>query len=214
MSVEPSVAPREAVGIDLGLKSIATTSDGDTLEAGRWTHAYADKLARAQRHGHKRQAKRIHRKAARCRADALHKFSRKMVDRYQNIVDRRCEQPQAGQVADGQVRARFGLGDAQSAAAVQGPAGRQKRSGRRRELLNASLQQLRSFNWPHRSGQARCKALGVQCVWRYARSGRECGPKHPGRVQVRTSVSGNEPSRSPDRAEQRTLALARHGQIG
>jgi putative transposase len=86
MTVEPSIAPRESVGIDLGLKTIATTSDGDRLEAGRWTHSYADKLASAQRHGHKRQAKRIHRKVARCRADALHKFSTKIIDRYQNIV--------------------------------------------------------------------------------------------------------------------------------
>jgi putative transposase len=86
MSVESSVAPRESVGIDLGLRTIATTSDGDTLEAGRWTHAHADKLAMAQRHGHKRQAKRIHRKAARRRADALHRFSRSIVDRYQTIV--------------------------------------------------------------------------------------------------------------------------------
>ena len=85
-SIEPSVAPRESVGIDLGLKSIATTSDGDTLEAGRWTHSHAEKLARAQRHGHKKQAKRLHRKAARCRSDALHKFSRSIVDRYQTIV--------------------------------------------------------------------------------------------------------------------------------
>ena len=84
--VEPSVAPRESVGIDLGIKTIATTSDGDTLEAGRWTRLHADKLARAQRHGHKKQAKRIHRKAARRRADALHIFSRSIVDRYQTIV--------------------------------------------------------------------------------------------------------------------------------
>lgn len=81
-----TIAPRESVGIDLGLKSIATTSDGDTLEAGRWTNAYADRLSMAQRRGHKRQAKLIHRKAARCRVDALHKFSRKIVDSYQNIV--------------------------------------------------------------------------------------------------------------------------------
>jgi IS605 OrfB family transposase len=40
----------------------------------------------AQRRGHKRQAKRIHRKAARQRADALHKFSRRIVNQYQNIV--------------------------------------------------------------------------------------------------------------------------------
>jgi hypothetical protein len=60
--------------------------EGERLVAGRWTRGYAEKLASAQRRGHKRQAKRIHRKAARCRADALHEFSRKMVDRYQKIV--------------------------------------------------------------------------------------------------------------------------------
>lgn len=86
MQIEQTVAPREAVGIDLGLKTIATTSDGETLEAGRWTQRYAEKLAMAQRRGHKQQAKRIHRKISRCRKDALHKFSRKIIDQYQNIV--------------------------------------------------------------------------------------------------------------------------------
>src|SRR5665213_4393246 len=81
-----ALAPCELVGMDLGFKTIAGTSDGDALEAGRWTHAHADRLANAQRRGHKRQAKRIHRKAARCRADALHKFSRRIVDQYQNII--------------------------------------------------------------------------------------------------------------------------------
>jgi IS605 OrfB family transposase len=83
---EQNIAPREAVGIDLGIKVIATTSDGDTLDAGRWTHGLADKLATAQRRGHKRQAKRIHRRIARQRQDALHKFSRRIVDTYQNII--------------------------------------------------------------------------------------------------------------------------------
>jgi putative transposase len=86
MEAEQNIAPQDGVGIDLGLKSIAVTSDGDRVEAGRWTHRYANKLASAQRRGHKRQAKRIHRKAARCRADALHKFSRRIVDRYQSII--------------------------------------------------------------------------------------------------------------------------------
>jgi IS605 OrfB family transposase len=85
-AAEQSIAPREAVGIDLGTKDIAVTSDGERLEAGRWTRGFADRLAKAQRRGHKKQAKWIHRKAARCRADALHKFSRGMVDQYQNIV--------------------------------------------------------------------------------------------------------------------------------
>ena len=63
VQVERNIAPREAVGIDLGLKDIAVTSEGERLEAGRWTHGFATKLAQAQRRGHKRQAKRIHRKA-------------------------------------------------------------------------------------------------------------------------------------------------------
>jgi putative transposase len=86
MESEQTIAPQEAVGIDLGLKDIAVTSEGERLAAGQWTRRYADKLAFAQRRGHKRQAKRIHRKAARCRADALHKFSTMIVDRYQKIV--------------------------------------------------------------------------------------------------------------------------------
>jgi transposase len=86
VTAEQTVAPLEAVGIDLGLKTIATTSDGEKLEAGRWTQGHAVALANAQRRGHKRQAKRIHRKAANQRKDALHKFSRKIVDSYQTIV--------------------------------------------------------------------------------------------------------------------------------
>jgi len=86
VAAEENIAPEEAVGIDLGLKAIAVTSDGERLVAGRWTQGYAQKLASAQRRGHKRQSKRIHRKAARCRADALHKFSREIVEKYQKIV--------------------------------------------------------------------------------------------------------------------------------
>ena len=86
VEVEETIAPYEAVGIDLGLEDIAVTSEGERLVAGRWTHRLAQKLGSAQRRGHKRQAKRIHRKAARCRADALHKFSTSLVDRYQNII--------------------------------------------------------------------------------------------------------------------------------
>lgn len=83
---ERSVAPEQAVGIDLGLKAIATTSDGERLQAGRWTQDSAAKLSMAQRRAHKHQAKRLHRRAANARRDALHKFSRRMVDRYQTII--------------------------------------------------------------------------------------------------------------------------------
>ena len=86
VAVSRCAAPREAVGIDLGLKAVATTSDGDVLEASRFYRDAEQKIAQAQRHGHRRQAKRLHRQAARQRADALHKFSRRVVDRYQKIV--------------------------------------------------------------------------------------------------------------------------------
>jgi putative transposase len=74
-----TVAPKEAVGIDLGLKDIAATSDGAKLQAGHFYRNIEQKIASAQRRGHKRQAKRLHRTAARRRKDALHRFSRKIV---------------------------------------------------------------------------------------------------------------------------------------
>jgi putative transposase len=80
-----TVAPKEAVGIDLGLKDIAATSHGEKLQAGHFYRNIEQKIAMAQRRGHKRQAKRLHRIAARRRKDALHKFSRKIVNEYQTI---------------------------------------------------------------------------------------------------------------------------------
>lgn len=79
-------APRESVGIDLGLKDVAVTSDGDRLEAARFFRDTEEKIAQAQRRGHKKQAKRLHRKAARQRKDALHKFTTGIVSQYQKIV--------------------------------------------------------------------------------------------------------------------------------
>jgi IS605 OrfB family transposase len=81
-----SVAKSEAVGLDLGLKDTVATSDGEKLEAGHFYRQIEKKIALAQRRGHKRQAKRLHRTAARRRKDALHKFSKQIVDRYQTIV--------------------------------------------------------------------------------------------------------------------------------
>lgn len=84
-AVDSSVpAEHEAVGVDLGLKDAAVTSDGDRLSC-RPYRALEPKIAQAQRRGHKRHAKRIHRKATRQRADALHKFSSMLVSKYQQI---------------------------------------------------------------------------------------------------------------------------------
>lgn len=74
-----------AIGIDLGLKDIATTSEGDKLEAGRWYRNAQEQLGIAQRANNKRRAKSIHAKVSNRRKDALHKFSRLMVDSYGEI---------------------------------------------------------------------------------------------------------------------------------
>jgi putative transposase len=81
-----SHALHAAVGLDLGLKDTVATSDGEKLEAGQFYRQIEQKIAEAQRRGHRRQAKRLHRRAARRRKDALHKFSTKIVERYQTIV--------------------------------------------------------------------------------------------------------------------------------
>jgi putative transposase len=84
---DESPAPSSAqVGIDLGLKDTAVTSDGDRLPAGQFYRSLETKIAQAQRRGHKRQAKRLHRRASRRRHNALHKFSRRIINRYQNIL--------------------------------------------------------------------------------------------------------------------------------
>ena len=85
-SAESTVAPQEAVGIDLGIKDAAVTSDGDRLEALRFYRDAQSKLAALQRRGHARQAKRLHRRIRRRRLDACHQFSRRMVNTYQTII--------------------------------------------------------------------------------------------------------------------------------
>ena len=89
--VEESVAPLEKVGIDLGLRDIAVTSDGGRCEKGRFYRGIAQNIAQAQRRGHRRRAKRLHHRAANRRRDALHKFSRKIVNQYSEDRRRRCK---------------------------------------------------------------------------------------------------------------------------
>jgi putative transposase len=74
------------VGIDLGLKDIAVTSEGERLRAADFFRGLEQKIAQAQRRAHRRQAKRLHRKAKRRRHNALHQFSRRIINRYQYIA--------------------------------------------------------------------------------------------------------------------------------
>ena len=66
------------IGIDLGLKTLATCSNGDTIPALQHYRQYEAVLAVAQRAGNKRRVKAIHAKIANVRKDQLHKASTKI----------------------------------------------------------------------------------------------------------------------------------------
>ena len=66
------------IGIDFGLKTLATLSDGEKIENLRHTANYARRLATAQRAGNKRRAKAVHAKIANARRDHLHKVTSRL----------------------------------------------------------------------------------------------------------------------------------------
>ena len=67
-----------SVGIDLGLKDSATTSNGDKLKI-KQTLKYAKDLAIAQRAKNKKRVKAIHAKIKNTRQDLIHKFTTQLV---------------------------------------------------------------------------------------------------------------------------------------
>ena len=67
-----------SVGIDLGLKDSATTSNGDKLQI-KQTLKYAKALAIAQRAKNKQRVKAIHTKIKNTRLDLIHKFTTGLV---------------------------------------------------------------------------------------------------------------------------------------
>ncbi|GAB3372603.1 RNA-guided endonuclease InsQ/TnpB family protein [Azotobacter armeniacus] len=85
VELQPSLG-QGAVGIDLGLKDVATCSDGIRLENGRFYRDLEAKLAIAQRAGKKARVRAIHARIANRRRDALHKFSRQLVNQYGEIL--------------------------------------------------------------------------------------------------------------------------------
>ncbi len=76
--VGPQLPATGSVGIDLGLKTCATASDGQKIE-GRFYRTLEIKLGVAQRAGKKQRVKSIHAKIANQRKDLLHKFSTDLV---------------------------------------------------------------------------------------------------------------------------------------
>lgn len=86
VNVEERIAGNGQVGIDLGLKTTATCSNGDTLERQNCYRNSEEKLGKAQRANKKKQIQTIHAKIKNRRADAIHKFSNKIVKENSLIV--------------------------------------------------------------------------------------------------------------------------------
>jgi IS605 OrfB family transposase len=83
VQVEPDfISPmREGcIGIDLGLKTIATCSDGTRLERVNITEAHAKKLAIFQRANKKKQVRNIHAKSKNRRKDWNHKTTTTLIE--------------------------------------------------------------------------------------------------------------------------------------
>jgi IS605 OrfB family transposase len=74
------------VGIDLGLKTLATTSAGEKIENPNAFRQLEAKLATAQRAGNRKLTKAIYRKISNIRKDHLHKTSAKLADANRLIV--------------------------------------------------------------------------------------------------------------------------------
>ena len=72
---------KDTIGIDLGVKTTATCSDGEKVEPLGLVQKWAEKLAIAQRAHKKKRAAAIHAKVANIRKDYLHKRSTALVSR-------------------------------------------------------------------------------------------------------------------------------------
>ena len=73
------------IGIDPGMKTVMTTSDGHAFSRDNITKQYAEKLAKAQRHRKKRLIKKINAKIRNCRQDWNHKKSFELAKQYQTV---------------------------------------------------------------------------------------------------------------------------------
>lgn len=80
-------APLSRVGIDLGLKDLATLSNGEKIAAPRFYRASEEKLAKAQRaRKTPKRVRNIHAKIANRRKDFLHKASTRIAKEFGLIV--------------------------------------------------------------------------------------------------------------------------------
>lgn len=75
-----------AVAIDLGLKDLATLSDGRKIEMPAFYRRHEQRLALAQRRGQKRRATALHAKVKNCRRHFLHEESTRIVREHARVI--------------------------------------------------------------------------------------------------------------------------------
>jgi putative transposase len=101
-SVElPDPEPKEiktSIGVDVGITTLATLSDGTKIENPKTLNKYDSKLRKAQKHLSRKKKRsnnrnkqrikvaRIHRKIRNVRKDVLHKASRILADTYDQVI--------------------------------------------------------------------------------------------------------------------------------
>ena len=95
--ITPLKKTGKSVGVDMGLKDLLITSEGETFKNNRYTRRYESKLAKAQQHlsrkkkgsrgfeNQRLKVARLHEKITNSRADYLHKCSISLVRRYDTI---------------------------------------------------------------------------------------------------------------------------------
>ena len=95
--IRPIKKTGKSVGVDIGLKDLLITSDGETFKNNRYTRRYEYKLTKAQRHlsrkkkdsrgfeNQRLKVAKLHEKITNSRADYLHKCSISLVRRYDTI---------------------------------------------------------------------------------------------------------------------------------
>ena len=95
--ITPLKKTGKSVGVDMGLKDLLVTSEGEKFKNNRYTRKYESKLAKAQQHlSRKKKGSRgfenqrlkvakLHEKIANSRADYLHKCSISLIRRYDTI---------------------------------------------------------------------------------------------------------------------------------
>jgi len=78
-------APNVAVGIDLGLRTLATLSTGEKIAAPRTYRLYEDKLIVAQRANNRTRVRALHAKIVNARRDHMHKWTTRIARAHRQI---------------------------------------------------------------------------------------------------------------------------------